>query len=68
MKNGTNMQTAVEWLLNEMFNNNGLKREQGVSFIDTKLVEKAKEMEKEQLLKAEQKGFQEAINECAKKD
>lgn len=43
------MKTAVEWLLNEMFNNKGLKKEQGVTYINLKLVQQAKEMEKQQL-------------------
>ena len=38
--------TAVEWLLNEMFTNGGLKKEQGVMYISPELVAKAKEMEK----------------------
>jgi len=44
-------QTAVEYLLDQMFNNGGLKKEQGVMYISPKLVEKAKEMEKKETLK-----------------
>ena len=44
--------TAIEWLLNEMFSNGGLKREQGVSFVNKKLVDKAIEMERNQIIRA----------------
>ena len=44
--------TAVEWLLNEMFTNGGLKKEQGVMYISPELVAKAKEMEKQQIIDA----------------
>jgi hypothetical protein len=43
--------SAVEFLLNEMFNNGGLKREQGVSFVSKDLVNQAKKIEKEEELK-----------------
>ena len=44
--------TAVEWLLNEMFTNGGLKKEQGVMYISPELVAKAKEMEKQHIIDA----------------
>ena len=44
-----NKKTAVEYLLDQMFNHGGLKKEQGVMYISPELVEKAKEMEKQQL-------------------
>ena len=43
------MKTAVEYLLDQMFNHGGLKKEQGVMYMSLELLEKAKEMEKQQL-------------------
>ena len=45
--------TAVDWLVNEMFNNKGLKKEQGVMYMSPNLVEQAKEMEKQQMKMAQ---------------
>jgi hypothetical protein len=41
-----NKQTAVEWLLEQ------LRNEEGIDFIPTSFVNQAKEMEKEQIIKA----------------
>ena len=55
--------TAIEWLLNEMFNNNGLKKEQGVMYISPNLIKQAKEMEKQQIIEASRDGQEEqALN------
>lgn len=48
--------TAVEYLLDQMFNHGGLKKEQGVMYMSPELVEKAKEMEKQQIIDAYRDG------------
>ena len=58
-----NKMTAVEYLLDQMFNHGGLKKEQGVMYISPELVEKAKKMEIEQ--SQEYAGF---TVECYKMD
>ena len=44
--------TAVEYLLDQMFNHGGLKKEQGVMYISPELVAKVKQMEKQQIFDA----------------
>jgi len=52
-----NKQTAVEWLLEQ------LRNEEGIDFIPTSFVEKAKQMEKEQIKNAWVNAWQESFIE-----
>lgn len=50
---GTNKkQTAVDWLLDQMFNKNKLKYERGIQWVMPELVEQAKQMFREQIEEA----------------
>jgi hypothetical protein len=44
--------TAIEWLMNELFNNSGLKKEQGVTYVSPDLVAEAMQIEKLQIVSA----------------
>ena len=45
-------QTAVEWLLEQIFNHNNLVKGDGWFYVKPNIIEQAKEMEKEQIMLA----------------